>query len=329
MKQDYYIIQSGRLTRHENTIYFENENTKRILPIQKIDSIYAYGMLSLSSGVIQYLCKGQVPVHFFNYYGFYTGTMYPRERLVSGNVVVNQAKAYLDVDDRLYFARKFVEAAAKNILRNIEYYTKSKPELKEYNDKIRKIITGLDNTSNIPEIMHIEGAVREKYYNCIDELMPKGYRIIKRTRQPPENRMNTLISFGNSLVYTTVLSEIYNTQLNPTISYLHEPYERRFSLSLDISEVFKPILADRVIFKLVNKKMLDDSCFREEMADVMLTDKGRKLFLTEYNDRLQTTIKHKSLGRNVSYKRLIRLECYKLIKHLLGEKKYKPLVMWW
>ena len=126
MKQDYYIIQEGKLTRHENTIYFENENTRRILPVHKIDSIYAYGMLSLSSGVVQYLCKEHVPIHFFNYYGFYTGTMYPREKLVSGNVVINQAKAYLDKDDRLYLARRFVEGAAKNILRNIEYYTKSK-----------------------------------------------------------------------------------------------------------------------------------------------------------------------------------------------------------
>lgn len=329
MKQDYYLIQSGKLTRHENTVYFENENIRRILPIHKISSIYAYGMLSLSSGVTQYLCKEKVPIHFFNYYGFYSGTLYPREKLVSGNVIIEQSRAYLDNENRLYIAKRFVEGAVKNILRNIEYYQKAESTLKKYNDEIRGILTDLENTATIPEVMHIEGAIRDKYYSFIDEIMPEGYKIIKRTRMPPENRMNTLISFGNSLVYTTVLSEIYNTQLNPTISYLHEPYERRFSLSLDLAEIFKPILADRVIFKLVNKNMLDDKCFRSELKDVMLTDKGKKLFLKEYNDRLATTITHKALGRKVSYKRLIRLESYKLIKHLLGEKKYKPLVMWW
>jgi CRISPR-associated protein Cas1 len=146
---------------------------------------------------------------------------------------------------------------------------------------------------------------------------------------PPANRMNTLISFGNSLMYTTTLSEIYNTQLNPTISFLHEPFERRFSLALDVSEIFKPIIIDRIILKLVNKNMLDDGCFRGEIGDMLLSEKGKKLFLTEYNEKLSTTIKHRGLEQNVSFKRLIRLELYKLVKHCLDEKEYKPLIMWW
>ena len=138
-----------------------------------------------------------------------------------------------------------------------------------------------------------------------------------------------MVSFGNSLIYATVLSEIYNTQLNPTISYLHEPFVRRYSLSLDISEIFKPIIADRVIIKLINKSMLKDNDFEGELGNMLLSDLGRKKFLQEYNDRLNRTIKHKGLKRNVSYKRLIRLELYKLEKHLLGGKKYRALVMWW
>lgn len=178
-------------------------------------------------------------------------------------------------------------------------------------------------------MMRTEGKIRELYYNALDEIFPEDYRIIKRTRRPPENKMNTLISFGNSLVYSTTLSEIYNTQLNPTISYLHEPFERRFSLSLDVSEIFKPILVDRIIFKLVNKNMLDDNCFRGEVGNMLLSEKGKKIFLKEYDEKLKTTIKHKGLNQNVSYKRLIRLELYKLSKHVLGVEEYKPLIMWW
>ncbi len=329
MKDDFFITQDGGLTRHENTVYFENENTKRALPINKIYSIYAYGRLSFSSGVVDYLAKNGIPIHFFNYYGFYEGTFYPRETLVSGDLTVKQASNYLESGKRLYLAKAFVEGACGNILRNLRYYAREKPELETHITGIESEITRMPGTATIPEVMNVEGRIRDLYYNALDGIFPEDYRIIKRSRMPPGNRMNTLISFGNSLMYTTTLSEIYNTQLNPTISFLHEPFERRFSLALDVSEIFKPIIIDRIILKLVNKNMLDEDCFRGEIGDMLLSEKGKKIFLGEYNEKLSTTIMHRGLERNVSFKRLIRLELYKLAKHCLGEKEYKPLIMWW
>lgn len=333
MRADYYILQDGILKRKENTVYFVNENEKRVLPINKIYSIYAYGRLSFSSGVVSYLSKNGISIHFFNYYGFYEGSMYPRETLISGDLVIQQASHYLDADKRMWLAGQFIEGACGNILRNLSYYSRSRDDIKEttnaYIESIKSEITRLPDTDSIPRMMNVEGRIRNIYYSALDEIFPEEYRIVTRTRRPPGNKMNTLISFGNSLMYTTVLSEIYNTQLNPTISYLHEPFERRFSLALDVSEIFKPIIVDRIILKLVNKNMLDDSCFRGEIGDMLLSEKGKKLFLQEYNDKLGTTIKHKGLKRNVSYKRLIRLELYKLSKHVLDDEIYKPLVMWW
>jgi len=321
------------LKRKENTVYFENKEGRKILPINKISSIFAYGNLSFSSGVVSYLSKEGIPIHFFNYYGFYEGSMYPRETLISGDLVIQQAKYYLDSEKRLYLAGSFIEGACGNILRNLRYYARNREDIQGtiegYVASIESEFSCLKSAETVPSMMRTEGKIRELYYNSLDEIFPEDYRIIKRTRRPPENKMNTLISFGNSLVYSTTLSEIYNTQLNPTISYLHEPFERRFSLSLDVSEIFKPILVDRIIFKLVNKNMLDDSCFRGEIGNMLLSEKGKKIFLKEYDEKLKTTIKHKGLNQNVSYKRLIRLELYKLSKHVLGAEKYKPLVMWW
>jgi len=333
MRTDYYILQDGILKRKENTVYFVNKDERRVLPINKIYSIYAYGKLSFSSGVVSYLAKNGIPIHFFNYYGFYEGSMYPRETLISGDLVINQAAYYLDNDKRMQIAGKFIEGACGNILKNLKYYSRSQEKIQEsmdaYVSSIESAIVRLPETNTIPEMMNVEGRIRNIYYSALDEIFPEEYRIVTRTRRPPGNKMNTLISFGNSLMYTTVLSEIYNTQLNPTISYLHEPFERRFSLALDVSEIFKPIIVDRIILKLVNKNMLDDNCFRGEIGDMLLSEKGKKIFLQEYNDKLGTTIKHKGLRRNVSYKRLIRMELYKLSKHVLGDEEYKPLVMWW
>ena len=136
------------------------------------------------------------------------------------------------------------------------------------------------------------------------------------------NMFNALLSFGNSLVYSTVLSEIYATHLDPTISYLHELYDRRFSLSLDLSEVFKLLLSDRVILHLLMKREMKENDFNIEMNGVLLNDSGRTKFFKHYEDKLMTSIKHRSLRRNVSYRSLIRLEYYKLIKHLLGMEVY-------
>ncbi len=329
MKQDYYILKDGILTRNENTVYFENEGEKRALPINKIYSIYSYGMITFSSGVVSYLSKYGVPIHFFNYYGWYEGSFYPREQLISGDLTIKQALHYLDNAKRLVIAKKFLEGAIGNILRNLHYYEKTFNDIIVDIDAIEKASSNLQVLNNIPEIMQIEGHIRFIYYKALDKIFPEEYKIINRSRMPPENKMNTLISFGNSLVYTGVLSEIYNTQLNPTISYLHEPLERRFSLSLDVAEIFKPILVDRIIFKLVNKNMLDNDCFRGEIGDMLLSEKGKRIFLKEWSEKLETTIQHRGLDRNVSYKRLIRLELYKLEKHILETSEYKPLIIWW
>lgn len=320
-KKNYYILSEGILKRKENTIYFVNEKGKKPIPINKVYSIYAYGQITFSSQVMSLLSKNGVPIHFFNYYGFYSGSYYPRETLLSGDLLVKQADYYLNIQKRLELAKLFVEGAANNILKVLAYY--------KIENNIKETLSELNSTNKITEIMNIEGRIRSEYYSKFDEILPDDFKMEGRSRQPPKNMINSLISFGNSMLYSTVLTELYNTQLNPTISYLHEPSERRFSLSLDLSEIFKPIFVDRLIFYMVNKRMLSKKDFNEDLNCCLLNDKGRNKFIKEYNKRLEKTIKHKKLKKNVSYQRLIRLEAYKLKKHILGIEKYDPFVSWW
>ena len=138
-----------------------------------------------------------------------------------------------------------------------------------------------------------------------------------------------MISYGNTLAYITILSEIYKTHLDPRIGFLHATNFRRFTLNLDIAEIFKPILVDRLIFSLLGRNMLKKSHFESKINGILMNDKGRKIFVEEWENRLKTTIKHRHLGRNVSYRSLIRMELYKLEKHLMGEKEYQPFVSRW
>ena len=119
------------------------------------------------------------------------------------------------------------------------------------------------------------------------------------------------------------------THLDPRIGFLHTANFRRFSLNLDVAEIFKPILSDRVIFSLVNKGMLKEKHFLRELGGLYLNDEGRKIFIEEMEKKLNSTIRHRKLKRNVSYRTLIRMEIYKIEKHLLGEEEYEPFVARW
>jgi CRISPR-associated protein Cas1 len=196
-------------------------------------------------------------------------------------------------------------------------------------EKIEEILPTIEDVKNVPELMSAEGRIRDSYYHAWNEVLREGFELNKRVYKPPDNMVNCLISFGNSLLYSTVLTEIYRTQLNPTISYLHEPGERRFSLSLDLSEVFKPIIVDRTIFNLINNRIIKTNDFLKELNLCYLNDGGRRTFVREYEERLRTTVMHKALKRSVSYGHLIRLECYKLVKHLIGETQYNGFKVWW
>jgi CRISPR-associated protein Cas1 len=270
-----------------------------------------------------------VPVHIFNYYGYYSGSYYPREHLNSGFLIVNQVECYKDNTRRLAIAKEFIRCAAHNILRNLKYYQNRKPGLNEYINDIEATLPRLENAKNVLEIMAWEGHMRERYYDSFNVVLDLEEVFTKRTRRPPDNTMNALISFGNSLLYATTLGEIYHTQLNPTISFLHEPGNRRFSLSLDIAEVFKPVIVDHVIFRLMNTNMLSEKDFEQDVNFCYLSESGRKVFLREYDERLNTTIKHRTLKRNVSYRHLIRLECYKIEKAVTGMEEYKGFTAWW
>ena len=318
--ENYYLFANGELKRKDNNISIitEDKGTKD-LKIEVMNDIYLFGEISTNTKCINYLGQMKVPVHFFNYYGFYTGSFYPKETNVSGNLLIKQVEYYTDNEKRSEIAKEFIESAAFNIYRNLRYYNGRGKDLENMMGQIKGLQKELSKAESVNEIMGVEGNIRKVYYSAWKEIINQEIDFEKRVKRPPDNMINTLISFVNSLIYTTCLSEIYKTQLNPTISYL----------CLDVAEIFKPLIGDRLIFSLLNKNMITEKDFEKGSNFYYLKENGRKKILKEYDERLKQTIKHKDLGREVSYSYLIRLECYKLIKHILGDKKYEGFKMWW
>jgi CRISPR-associated protein Cas1 len=305
---------------------------KRPIPIHDVEAFYLFGETDLNTKLLNFLARHKVPLHVFNYYGFYSGSFYPRQEINSGFLLVKQAEYYGCSQHRLKIAQKFVDGASFNILKNLKYYGAQSRgrDMTPFIEFIEAMRAQIGSTPDVSTCMGIEGSIRAKYYEAWPIILSASWATFqKRVKRPPDNPVNALISFGNSLCYTLALGEIYRTPLSPLISFLHEPGARRYSLSLDLAEIFKPILCDRIIFKLINNGEIRPQHFDEKLNFCYLKESGRKIFLQEWEDRLKQTIEHRGLGRKVSYRRLVRLECYKLEKHLMGIEEYEPFKIWW
>ena len=334
MKKTYYLFNPGRLSRKDNTLKFipinetGEEHKPRYLPVEYVDQLYVFGQVDANSAMFNFLGKNDIAVHFFDYYENYTGSFMPRDGLLSGKMIIAQTSAFSNKKHRLKLAKLIIEGASYNMLKNLKYYNNRGKELLPIIEPINELRKKIENVKSITELMGIEGNIRKWYYEAF-ELILIDFSMRGRSMQPPLNEVNSLISFGNMMAYSETLRAINKTQLNPTISYLHSPGDRRYSLALDVSEIFKPLIVDRVIFKVLNKKILKAKDFDFKFNRVVLKNPAKKRFIEAFEFRLSETIQHRSLKRKVSYKHLIKLECYKLQKDLLKIEEYKPFKMWW
>lgn len=338
MKRTYYLFNPGTLQRKDNTLKFtpveEDENgvtregQPRYIPVEAVGDFFVFGSLSANSALYNFLGKNDIAVHFFDYYENYTGSFLPKDFLLSGRTLLAQTGHYQKKEKRLVIARKFVEGAVDNMMKNLQYYNRRGKDMEPLMEQMKVHASKLNDTQRVQELMGLEGNIRQVYYEAFN-LILNDFQMEERSRQPPKNEVNALISFGNMMCYSLCLRAIHQTPLNPTISYLHTPGDRRYSLALDIAEIFKPIIVDRTIFKVLNKREIQEKHFDRYLNKCVLNMSGKKIFVQSIEERLNETIQHRSLKRNVSYKYLVRLECYKLCKHILDMEEYKPFKMYW
>lgn len=320
-----YIFSNGDLFQKDLSIDFKKGKTHNYIPIKNIKELYLFNDCTITTKLLSTLGKQGIIVHFYDYYDNYTGSFYPKKQLLSGSLTVKQALAY--ENHRLEIAKAIVLGIAKNIYGVLyHYFRHKKSELKETLDYLKiDVPVLLNKVNNINQVLFIEGSIWGKFYYSFKYFLPEDFLINKRVRRPPDNPMNALISFGNTILYNKTITQIYHTQLNQTISFLHEPSERRFSLSLDLSEAFKPVIVFKTIFDLVNNKRLKvDKHFEKDFNYALLNDEGKKIYIEALDNRINTTFTHPLFKRKVSYKQAIKLDAYKLIKFIIEGKEFVP-----
>lgn len=320
-----YIMSPGELSRKDNSLCFRKNGNNVYIPIENTKEIYCFSEVSVNTKLLDFLAQNHVLIHFFNYYQGYSGTFYPRDQYNSGKLVLKQAQTF--ENSRLEIAKAFVLGIGENLLEVLyHYYKHDKKEVKETIDWLRKAFkSSVEQAETIPELMSIEGQAWSRFYMNFKYFLPEEFVMNKRVKRPPDNPVNALISFGNTLLYTKTISVIYRTHLDQRISFLHEPSEGRFSLSLDISEVLKPAIVYKTIFELVNNRRIQvEKHFDKKMNYCLLNEEGRKIFIEAFENRMENVFLHKGLHRKVTYQTAIKLDCYKLIKRILEGKPFVP-----
>ncbi|HIS55981.1 MAG: type I-B CRISPR-associated endonuclease Cas1b [Lachnospiraceae bacterium] len=320
-----YIMSMGEVSRKDNSLCFRSNGKNVYLPIENTKELYCLNEVSINSKLLDFLSSNHVVVHFFNYYGGYSGTFYPRDQYQSGKLLIKQVLAQRE--KRMPVAKAIVQGIGINIAEVLYHYFKhGKSEVKGTIDWLRKdFLIKVEKAETITELMAHEGEAWIQFYGTFRHFLPEEFLINKRVKRPPDNPMNAVISFGNTLLYTKTISAIYRTHLDQRISFLHEPAERRFSLSLDISEVFKPVIVYRTIFDLINNRRLQvEKHFEKKVNYCLLNEEGRKRFIEAFENRLESVFMHPKLKRKVSYRTAIKLDCYKLIQFILEDKEFHP-----
>ena len=318
MSEDYVILSDGTLRVEERTFRFDSPSGLRRIPAEDVHSINFYSGGEITTGALKLASEMGIPINFFGFYGNYLGTYWPKEKLLSGDLTVEQVKLYLDGKRRLETSLILMNGVIDHL----------KSFLSKYTSGLSWAVVD-ERVTSVDELMLEEARVRKRYYAELDSILPEEFCIVERSKRPPLNMGNALISFGNSRLYAEIITECRYTSLNPTISFYHSPSERRFSLPLDISEVFKIPFVDRFIVKMTKQEIIKPTSqfFSEEGNGILLSETGRKTFLQEWDKWMNFEHYHQRLKRMVSHREMIRLELYKFIKYVYGIEKYKPYVM--
>jgi len=330
MDRNYHVFSDGRIERQNDTVRLVTEDgEKKFLPIENAEAIFLHGQIDYNTRLVSFLNDHGTAMHVFGWNDYYAGSIMPERGQTSGETLVEQVRAYDEPGHRQRLAAKFVEGSIHNMRANVAYYDNRDHDFEGVLSDLDGCTNRIPEMVDVEELMGVEATARRAYYSTFDDILPDGFMFEGRQYNPPNNRVNSLISFANSLVYANVVSGIRSTALDPAVSFLHEPGERRYSLALDIADLFKPLLADRIVFRVVNRQQLGGDDFETDLNSCLLSESGRETFTKEFEETLEETIEHPELKRKVSYQYLLRLEAYKLKKHLLTGEEYVPFKRWW
>ena len=217
-QENHHIFADGELSRSEDTLRIDTlDGETKYLPVESVGTLYLHGQIDFNTRTLGLLNDHGTTVHVFGWKDYYKGSYLPKREHQSGNTVVEQVRAYDDDERRLRIARAMIEASIHNMRANLKYYHNRDHDFEDAIHELETQRGRVDTVTDVPELMGVEATARKAYYRCFDEILRDPFELTRREYNPPTNEANALVSFLNAMVYTTCVSAIRNTALDPTV----------------------------------------------------------------------------------------------------------------
>lgn len=329
MKKIFYLYKPGFLKRKDASLSLESKKQIDYIPIEQVDIIICFSEVSFNKRTLSLLNKYHIPILFYNYYGNYIGRYTPKE-YKDGKVLVNQVMTYQDSNRRLYIAKAIIYGSIKNMLSILKYYEKKGKDLSTIISKLQEYQSQLKEVDSIEKLLIIEAKSKQAYYGLFDIVLEnEPFKFIKRTKRPPQNEINAMLSYGYSILYGLLLGIIDRSSLSPQISFIHSLSKNCDSLQFDIADIFKPIIIDRLIIRMIRKKQIKTEYFdHKDDGRVYLNQDGVSIFVSELDALLLSTTDYK--GKKYTYKSILVKEVNKLSEYVKGNtNKINTFTMKW
>ncbi|WP_071189815.1 type I-D CRISPR-associated endonuclease Cas1d [Trichormus sp. NMC-1] len=302
------------------------------IPFIHLKDVVVLGRATVSPAVVFELMTRHIPLSFIDERGHYLGRLEPE---MTGNIFIRKAQwqAAGESPQSIHAVQGFVRGKLKNYRQMLmrRQRESNDVDLSKYITRIEQAIAPIDSTHNINSLRGLEGAGSAAYFGCFNQLIRNPeFSFTKRVRRPATDPVNSLLSFGYSLLRHDVQGAVNIVGFDPYLGYLHYDRYNRPSLPLDLMEEFRPLVVDTVVLSILNQQLLTPADFISEPLSgaVSLTPEGRKIFLTQYERKKQSEFKHPVMGRKCTYRQAFEWQARLLAKYLMGEtEKYPPLVL--
>ena len=318
------ILSNGILRQKDYSLIFESDSRKINIPVESVDVINIYSDVVFDSGFLKKAFNSGIEINVFEKSGKLIGTFSPFTSLKSPKMTHEMLNAYYNEARRLEFAKQFVLGSIHNLRLNIRYYNKQNPSdfFEKAVNKTYETAKEIKEADSYEKLLILEAKVRGVYYSCFDSFIEnEDFCFEKRSRKPPRNEVNAMMSFGNTVLYNLIATEINKSSLDIRIGFLHAANNRKASLNLDVAELFKPLIVDRTVFTLVNRNLIKKCHFEHnENGAVMLSREGKQIFLKAFYEKLDTVITEKD--KKMNYRRIIKAEIFKISGCIRENKKY-------
>jgi CRISPR-associated protein Cas1 len=328
----------------------ENKETgqppkKTRVPLIKIDRVVVQGNSTLTSPAIHALMEQHTEITFLDAYGRFKGHLTPIFSK-NGQLRLAQTAAYHNPTRHHHLTQAFILGKMHNMRTMLLRANRKRdtPKLTTATDAIRQIIqqteqlppdptlpdpTHPQTNSSYGRLQGMEGNATAHYFNSFPHILNKPELFNGRTRRPPLDPANALLSYGYTILLNQIISAICTVGLDPYIGYLHRSQYGKPALALDLMEEFRPLIVDSTVITLFNNNILTEKQFTAELGGAYrLTDNGRRTFLTKLEARFDETITHPTFGYKATYRRCLELQTRLLAKYLMDEiPTYPPFTV--